>query len=130
MRIGIVICSSADLPRSFIDEHGLNIMPITLNFGGEKYVDVRDPIDTQRFYKNYLANRDVLGITEPYTEEEIRDWFLDELILKYDRVLVLSINSTRSPMFSNATKASFAILRGYREKRRAAGVKGSFSLRV
>jgi len=37
---------------------------------------------------------------------------------------------SRSPIFENATKASFSILKGYREVRRKAGISGSFSLRV
>lgn len=130
MRIGIVICSSADLPLSFIKKHELNIMPITLKFGDETFKDVRDPTDTKNFYEHYLANRDTHGVTEPFSVEQIRDWFLDELVIKYDRVLVLSLMGTRSPVFQNATKASFAILKGYREARRKAGISGSFSLRV
>lgn len=130
MRIGIVICSSADLPLDFIQKADLNIMPINLKFGDEIFVDNRNPTNTKRFYKHYLANRDVVGETVPYTTKQIRDWFLNELVLKYDRVLVLTLSESHSPIFRNATDASFAILNGYRAIREKAGVKGSFSLRV
>ncbi len=130
MKVGVVICSSADLPRSYIQANDLNIMPISLKFEDSEFVDVRDPEATQQFYRNYLADKDLEANTGPYTVNQIKNWFLDELVLKYDRVLVLSLTSTRSPIFENATKASFAILRGYRQKRRDAGIKGSFSLRV
>jgi DegV family protein with EDD domain len=130
MRIGIVICSSADLPRSFIEANDLNVMPISLLFEDGEFVDTRDPDATQEFYKKYLLDKDMHAETGPFSVEQIRDWFLDELVLKYDRVLVLCVTSTRSPIYENATKASFAILRGYRQKRRDAGIKGSFSLRV
>ena len=39
MRIGIVVDSACDLPREFIDQHAIQIMPITLppiRVGGEK----------------------------------------------------------------------------------------------
>lgn len=130
MKVGVVICSSADLPRSFIQANDLNVMPITLQFEDREFVDVRDPEATQQFYRDYLADKDMHADTGPYTVNQIKNWFLDELVLKYDRVLVLCLTSTRSPIFDNATKASFAILRGYRQKRRDAGIKGSFSLRV
>jgi len=130
MRIGIVICSSADLPLSFIKKHDMNIMPITLQFGNELFRDVRNPEDTKKFYEHYLANKNTHGTTLPFTTEEISNWFLDELVLKYDRILVLSIMGSRSPMFQNATQASFDILKGYRKVREKAGIKGSFSLRV
>lgn len=130
MRIGIVISSSADLPLSFIKKHDINVMPITLKFGDEYFKDVRDPEDTKRFYEHYLANRNTHGVTEPFSVDEISDWFLNELVLKYDRVLVLCIMGSRSPIFENATQASFSILKGYREVRKKAGVSGSFSLRV
>lgn len=130
MKIGIVICSSADLPRSFIEANDLNIMPISLHFKDGEFVDNRDPDATQVFYKKYLQDKDLEAESGPYSVEQIKNWFLDELVLKYDRVLVLSLASSRSPIFDNATKASFAILNGYRQKRREAGIKGSFSLRV
>jgi len=130
MKVGVVICSSADLPRSYIQANDLNIMPISLQFEDSEFIDIRDPEATQEFYRNYLANKDLEANTGPYTVNQIKNWFLDELVLKYDRVLVLALTSTRSPIYDNATKASFAILRGYRQKRRDAGIKGSFSLRV
>ncbi len=130
MKVGVVICSSCDLPRSYIQANDLNIMPISLQFKDSEFIDVRDPEATQEFYVNYLADKDMHGETSPFTVNQIKNWFLDELVLKYDRVLVLSLTSTRSAIFENATKASFAILRGYRQKRRDAGIKGSFSLRV
>ena len=130
MKIGVVICSSADLPRSYIQANDLNIMPISLHFEDGEFVDNRDAEATQEFYKKYLANKDMNGETAPFTVNQIKNWFLDELVLKYDRVLVLTMTSSRSPINENAIKASFAILRGYRQKRRDAGIKGSFSLRV
>ena len=43
--------------------------------------------------------------------------FLDKLVLKYDRILVICIASSRSLIHENATKASFAILAGYKARR-------------
>ena len=62
--------------------------------------------------------------------ERIRDLFLDDLVLRYDRVLVLCVSGTRGRVFSHATEASYAILQGYRDRRQQAGREGQFALRV
>src|SRR5690606_29267551 len=96
----------------------------------ERFIDRRNSKETIEFYKRYTAEKNLQGETEPLSVEEITDLFLGKLVLNYDRVLVLSISSTRSKVFENATKASFAILKGYKEVRAKAGLEGSFALRV
>jgi DegV family protein with EDD domain len=130
VRIGIVIDAACDLPRSFIDQHGIEVLPIRVHFGDREFVDERDADATMDFYRYYLAHKDVVAETEPLSVEEIRDVFLEKYVLKYDHVLVITVTSSRSPIFDNATKASFAILNGYKERRQQANVEGPFSLRV
>lgn len=130
MRVGLVIDSACDLPQSFIEKHHLEIMPINLVIGDEIFIDERDPEETIKFYKRYAEEKNLEGETQPFSVEQITRLFLDKLVLNYDRVLVISIASSRSMIFENATKASFAILSGYKQKRAKAGVEGSFALRV
>lgn len=130
VRTGVVIDSACDLPQSYIQSHGIHIMPINLHFGYDTFRDVRDPEATQAFYRKYLAEKTLDAETVPFSTEQIRALFLDELVLKYDRVLVITIAQTRSPIFANATEASFAILKQYRERRQKAGMTGSFYLSV
>src|SRR5690606_28965717 len=85
---------------------------------------------TIAFYKRYSEERDLVGSTQPFSVDQITRLFLDELVMKYDRVMVIAISSTRSLIYENATKASFAILSGYKQRRTEAGVEGSFALRV
>lgn len=132
MRVGICIDSACDLPQSFIEEHQLEIMPINLLLGEQKelLVDRRDPQETIAFYKRYSEERNLVGSTQPFSVEQITRLFLDKLVMKYDRVMVIAISSTRSLIYENATKASFAILSGYKQQRAQAGIEGSFALRV
>ncbi len=130
MRTGVVIDSACDLPQTYIQSHGIHIMPINLHFGYDIFKDVRDPEATQAFYRKYLAEKTLDAETAPFSAEQIRAMFLDELVLKYDRVLVVTIAQTRSPIFANATEASFNILKQYRERRQKAGMSGSFYLNV
>jgi len=90
LRVGIVICSSSDLPPRIIDENDINIMPINLKMKKETLIDRRDPLATKAFYRNYLKNKSLHAESVPYTPDEITKWFLDELVLKYDRILVLN----------------------------------------
>lgn len=132
MRIGIVIDSACDLPREFIEQNHLEIMPINLKIGGDLLVDKRDPAATIAFYQRYLDERDLDAETQPYSVEQITAMFLDDLVHKYDRVLVICLASSRSQIYENATKASFAILAGYKARREKGGQdqEGVFQMRV
>lgn len=130
MRIGLVVDSACDLPLSFFRDNDIEIMPISLRFGTQRYVDVRDPRATVEFYGRFIREHGEDAETEPFSVEGIRDLFLDRLVTRFDRVLVITVSSTRSEIFDNATKASFAVLKDYRERRRAAGLDGNFMLRV
>ncbi len=130
MRFGIVVDSACDLPAEFFAEHGIGILPISIRVDGNALVDDRNPALIARFLSENLGARSHAAETEPYTVEQIRDVFLERLVLDYDCVFCLTITSTRSPIFENARKASFAILNSYQSVRRAAGVDGPFLMRV
>ncbi len=130
MRTGVVIDSACDLPQSYIEQHNIHIMPISLIFGYDVFKDARDPEATQNFYRKYLSEKTLDIETAPFSVEQILDLFLGELVLKYDRVLVVTISQARSQIFANATEAAFAILKQYRERRQKAGLAGSFALKV
>jgi DegV family protein with EDD domain len=130
MRIGIVTDSACDLPRAYRDQHNIRILPITLRFGDDYYRDVRDPDETKAFYQRFSDQRDVDAETQPLSVDEVADIFLDELVLDFERVIVITVSASRSPIFNNTTEASFKILKEYRARRAKAGLEGQFSLRV
>lgn len=130
MRIGIVIDSTCDLPRAFIDEHPITLMPITVRIDEHTFVDVRDPVATESYFQGDIGKRAHAAETDSLSVEEIRELFLGRLVLDYDAVFCLTVTSTRSPIFANATQASFAILGTYRPIREAAGNSTPFLMRV
>ena len=130
MKVGVVIDASCDLPRSYVEEHELEILPGYLEFGGKELLDIRDPRDTLSYYRRYIADKSIEARTRAWPVEQITKLFLEDLVLRYDRVLVLCVSASRGRVFSHATEASYAILQGYREKRAAAGLADSFALRV
>ncbi len=130
MRIGVVTDSTCDLPAQFYSEHQIGILPVLIRLGEEEWIDDRNPQCTLNFYKELLTDNGADADSFPQTAEQIRDRFLASTVLDYDYVFCITITASRSPIFQNATKASFAILSDYKSIRGAAGVKDAFALRV
>ena len=131
MRIGIVVDSCCDLPKDFIDEHKIVVMPITLRIGELLIEDRRDPAETQSFYTKHLDRKsEDFAESIPYSVQQIEKLFLERLVLDYDYVFCLTITSGRSAIYDHAMQASRTILTKYRDVRRAAGVPERFGLAV
>lgn len=129
MRIGLVVDSACDLPQAFCEEHGIINLPVTVHVGKEEFVDRRDPAATLEFYRRHLTNA-AHAETAPLSAEQIKELFLQRLVLDYDFVFCETVASSRSPIFENATQASLTILSEYKAVRAKAGVPGPFALRV
>jgi fatty acid-binding protein DegV len=130
MRVGFVVDASCDLPDACLERHGVRILPHVLELGSRTWIDERDPEQTMMLYRRFIADRSVEARVNAASTAEIRDIFLQELVLDYDRVLVISAAAEFSDMHAHATEASYAILQAYRERRDAADRSGSFALRV
>ncbi len=130
MRIGLVVDSACDLPKDFIERNHIDILPIAVRIDDALQVDYRDQAETLAFLHAHIAERGASAETIPYTVEQIRDLFLQRLVIDYDYVFCMTITRTRSPIFDNAQRASFAILNEYRAIRSAAGNATPFALRV
>lgn len=129
MRIGLVVDSACDLPPEYIRANEIGVLPITIHLEGKDLVDRRDPAATLEFYRNHMSAA-ADASTSAFEPEQIKEFFLSELVSTYDFVVCLTIASSRSPIYENAVKASFAILSEYKPVRSANGVSGPFSLRV
>lgn len=130
MRIGVVVDSACDLPKPFVADNRIEILPISVRIDNQTFIDDRDPGRTMDFYRTHIGDKGHNAETLPFTVDEIRDLFLNRLVVDFDYVLVQTIMKSRSPIYENATKASFAILNGYKQVRKSAGVEGPFALRV
>ncbi len=130
MRIGLTVDSACDLPREFLDQHNVVVLPIAVKIDQTVFSDERDPAATLRFYRESLGDRGHAAETLPYTVEQIRELFLSRLVCEFDFVFCLTIMSTRSPIHENCVMASREILRYYHPIRKKAGLKGIFQMRV
>lgn len=130
MRIGLVVDSACDLPGSFLERNHVEILPITVKIGEAVLADHRNEQATLEFLHSHVADRGAEAETMPFSVNQIRDLFLQKLVIDYDHVFCLTITRTRSPIHDNAMQASFVILNDYRPMRTAAGHTSPFALRV
>ena len=111
-------------------QHNIAVMPITVKVDHETFMDKRDPAEMERFISKRLGSRSHSAETEPCPVEEVKKLFLEKLVIEHDCVFCLTITSTRSPIYEHVNKASFGILKNYRQVRDDAGVPGPFMMRV
>ncbi len=130
MRIGIVVDSACDLPKDFFEKHDIVILPVAVKIRDAVLVDQRDEAATLAFVQEHVAERGHEAETTPFTVEQIRDLFLQQLVMAYDHVFCLTISKQRSQIHDNALQASYAILNEYKPIRQAAGHNSPFALRV
>lgn len=130
MRIGMVVDSTCDLPREWLDAHKVILEPIKVHMGSASFTDERDATASLRFYREHLGEKGHAAESTPFSVEQIRELFLSKLVIDYDFVFCMCIMSSRSPVYENTVMASREILRYYHPIRKDAGLKGIFQMRV
>ena len=130
MRIGLANDASCDISQDFLLRNNIAVMPITVKVDRETFMDKRDPAEMERFISKRLGSRSHSAETEPCPVEAVKNLFLEKLVIEQDCVFCFTITSTRSPIYEHVNKASFGILKNYRQVRDDAGVPGPFMMRV
>lgn len=131
MRIGVLVDSACDLPKSFIDEQGIVLMPIAVRIGDDLIEDKRDPIETLKFYQTRLDRKsDNFAESIPYSVQQIEELFFKRLIFDFDYVYCLTITAQRSPIYDHMSKASVAVISDAPYVRRDAGLPEDFGMSI
>ncbi len=131
MKTAVVIDSACDLPAAYIQQHQLYLLPNRLILGDQVLNDTRDANLTLAFHHRHaVQSRNWEVAIDPCSANAIAELFLNRLVIHHDRAILLTISQTRSQLFQNATEASFAVVRGYRERRQRAGLNTPFQLNV
>jgi len=130
MRIGLAIDAACDLSRDFLLRHNVTVLPLTVTINGEVFLDDREPAEIQRFIDRQLGSRSHAAETRACTADEVQRLFLDKLVLEHDCVFCLTMTATRSPINEHVNRASFGILKSYRQVREQHQVPGPFMMRV
>jgi len=126
----IVVDSACDLSADFISQNDIKILPIAVRFGDQDFVDRRDEAETVALYKREFDRRGIDAETVPFSVEQITDLLATRIAPNYDSALLLTITSTRSPIFSNARRALFMNLGVFKQARQEAGKEEYFPVRV
>jgi DegV family protein with EDD domain len=128
--MGLAIDATCDLPQAFLEEHDIAVMPIAVRVDDMEFKDNRDPAEIQRFFDLKMGSRSHAASTEPCSVEDVQKLFLEKLVLEKDCVFCLTITATRSPINDHVIRASFAVLKHYREVRDQTTMPGPFLMRV
>ncbi|TAL86106.1 MAG: fatty acid-binding protein DegV [Rhodanobacter sp.] len=128
--MGLAIDAACDLSQAFLQENHIAVMPITVKVDGKVFMDDREPAEIQRFIDSELGSRSHTAETKPCPIDEVQKLFLERLVLEQDCVFCLTITATRSPINDHVNRASFAILKNYRQVRERAQIPGPFMMRV
>ncbi|WP_166264567.1 DegV family protein [Marinobacter caseinilyticus] len=130
MRVGLIVDSACDIPHDFSRKHGIFVLPVTAKIDHQTYIDDHDPVKTQDFYDSGLLQKGHHAQTEAFTTKQIHDLFMDKIVTQYDVAICETVTRSRSLIYQNATEAMNGVMSHYREARDAAGVSGTFSMRV
>lgn len=130
MNTCIAVDSACDLPRSFIDTHGIRILPITLRLGDTTFLDTRDPKRTVRLYASKRLEKHFAAESEPVSAEAISELMEKELALQYDDVLAITISSKRSDIYKNIRESAFVSTQKFKDLRKEHGKTGPFAIKV
>ncbi len=101
-KVVIVTDSTAYLPQSYVDEYGIEIVPLTLNWDGKSYRDGID-IKPDEFYMR-LANSSTLPTTSQATIKDFTTVF-EKVLGEGNSILTLPISSGISGTVNSAFQA-------------------------
>lgn len=93
MSYRIIVDSSSDLPKELIERYNFKIIPLSVHFGEEEYLDAVD-ITPSQFYDK-LKTTDVMPTTSQIPPERFIDFIKPELEAGHD-VVVITIGSNAS----------------------------------
>lgn len=102
MTVKIVTDSLSDITSDLAEELGVTVVPLTVLFGHEQYLD-RVTITTDEFYSR-LINGDIWPTTTQPTPKAFADVY-DELLGEADEILVITVSSKLSGTYQSAVGA-------------------------
>lgn len=96
-RIAIVVDASCDLPKSFFDEHKVQILPVYFSHHGATLVDDRQTKVTSEFYRSNQFDTDSIKANLSEADNIIR-LLKEKIIPDFDSILVITCHEKRSPI--------------------------------
>ena len=132
-RIALVTDSTCDLDESIIDRFQIHIIPITINFGENCYLD-KITLKPEQFYR-MLDNCTDYPKSSQINENTFRNIF-SHLVSHYDSVISVNLSGKLSGTYFSAVKAAQAVSREFNKpvsvinSRGLSGSEGLLVLRI
>jgi len=130
IRVGFVVDPGCDLPPDFLQQHGITVVPTSIQLVDARIRDLRDPAATLHWLQALDAMRAADSTSTPFSSAEFKSLFLGQLIFEYEFVFVITTMRTRSNCFANARAVESEIVREAVNPRFRRGIKAPFGMRV
>lgn len=101
-KIAIVADSAADLPKQVIDEHGIIVVPLYVNWKGQTYRDGEDLVP-ETFYPLMKQEKELPTTSQPTPGTYLE--LFNDLLAQGNEVLCLTLSSGLSGTYSSAITA-------------------------
>lgn len=101
--VAIVTDSAGDVPLSTLTDHGVNLLPIIVNFDNESYRDVYD-ITPEEFWHRNVTNGEMSKTAHPSTAE-MKDMYERLFAKGYKKIIALHMSSKMSGLQQSARLA-------------------------
>ncbi len=101
--IGILTDSTCDLPDEYLEANDIALVPLSLRFGEEEFLD-RVTLSPAEFYRRLQHAKDLPRTSQPSTAQ-FKQAF-DDLLRRYENVIAIMLSSSVSGTFQNAKLSS------------------------
>ncbi len=128
-KTAVMIDASCELPRSFIDNHKLVVIPTRIQLGDTEFQDNRDARRLLSFY-SALSKSSQIVATQSATTHQLTKLLKDQLAVRFDSVQAITLHSEYSGFYKNVRDAAFVNKNKFQEWRRAANLDPKFRMRV
>ncbi|MCF8002097.1 MAG: DegV family protein [Halanaerobiales bacterium] len=104
MNIGLVTDSTCDLKKDLINKIDVTVIPLTVHFGAEKYIDGVD-INSSTFFKNISEKEIIPKTSKPSTHTFLKKYksMLDN---NYDKIISIHVSKGLSGTYESAVLAA------------------------
>ncbi len=100
MSVAVVTDSTADIPSSLVEQHGVTTVPAFVRFGNEEFRDGVD-IGTEDFYSRLARDKDVFPTTSQPSPGDFKTVY-DGLLEEHDEIISIQISSSLSGTYASA----------------------------
>ncbi len=117
MNYAIIIDSSAALPESFIQQRNITILPLNITVDGESFTDPTSEEELLNYYNSGRINVKADIDTRPLSAEEMKAYFLTNIIPNYDVAICQSVSRKLSDVYDNINQVANTIAKDSRKLR-------------